>query len=42
VRGKVRVNGREVSAGDGVALSDEPAVLIDQGDAAEVLVFDLA
>lgn len=42
VRGKVRVNGREVSAGDGVALSDEPAVRIDQGDAAEVLLFDLA
>jgi quercetin 2,3-dioxygenase len=42
VRGKARVNGREVSAGDGVALSDEPAVRIDQGDAAEVLLFDLA
>jgi quercetin 2,3-dioxygenase len=42
VRGQVHVNGRAASAGDGVALSDEAAVRIDQADAAEVLVFDLA
>jgi redox-sensitive bicupin YhaK (pirin superfamily) len=41
VRGTARVNGQPVSAGDGVALSEESAVRIDEGDAAEVLVFDL-
>jgi quercetin 2,3-dioxygenase len=42
VRGSVRVNGQVAAAGDGVALSGETAVRIDQADAAEVLVFDLA
>ncbi len=42
-RGAVRVNGHELGAGDGLALSDQPAVqLFGRGrDAAEVLVFDL-
>ena len=41
-RGKVRVNGRELSAGDGASLSDEKSVKIDGGKDGEVLVFDLA
>jgi redox-sensitive bicupin YhaK (pirin superfamily) len=42
VRGKAKVNGHELVAGDGAALSEEPSVRIDGADAAEVLVFDLA
>jgi quercetin 2,3-dioxygenase len=42
VRGQVGVNGRVLSAGDGAALSDEPAIeLAAQGAPAEALVFDL-
>jgi hypothetical protein len=37
-----RINGSELSAGDGAALSDEARVLVEGIDAAEVLVFDLA
>jgi redox-sensitive bicupin YhaK (pirin superfamily) len=40
-RGKVRVNGRELGEGDGAALSEERAVVVEGVDAAEVLVFDL-
>ena len=41
-RGSAKVNGQALSAGDGVALSEEPAVRIEGVDSAEVLVFDLA
>ena len=41
-RGKVRVNGRDLAAGDGVALSDEPHVQLEGGEGGEVIVFDLA
>lgn len=41
VAGRARVNGKELQAGDGAALSDEPRVLIEGVEAAEVLVFDL-
>jgi quercetin 2,3-dioxygenase len=41
-RGRARVNGHELKAGDGAALSDEPAVRIEGIEASEVLVFDLA
>jgi len=43
-RGTVRVNGQQLSAGDGAALSDEPSVQIEgvAGDEGELLVFDLA
>jgi redox-sensitive bicupin YhaK (pirin superfamily) len=41
-RGAVRVNGQDVSEGDGVALTDEAAVKIEGLDRGEVLVFDLA
>lgn len=40
-RGKVRVNGRELGAGDALALSDEGEVRVEGIEAAEVLVFDL-
>jgi redox-sensitive bicupin YhaK (pirin superfamily) len=54
VRGRARVNGKELAAGDGAALSSEPAVRVEgsgagqteqaeqASEAAEVLVFDLA
>jgi redox-sensitive bicupin YhaK (pirin superfamily) len=41
-RGKVRVNGRELEAGDGAALSEEASVRVEGIDDGEVLVFDLA
>jgi redox-sensitive bicupin YhaK (pirin superfamily) len=41
-RGKVRVNGRELAAGDAAALSDETALDVEGLAAGEVLVFDLA
>jgi redox-sensitive bicupin YhaK (pirin superfamily) len=41
-RGKARVNGHELSAGDGAAFSNEQAVQVDGISASEVLVFDLA
>ena len=42
VRGAVSVNGRRLAAGDAAKLVDEPAVELDAGEGAEVLVFDLA
>ncbi len=41
-RGKARVNGHDLKAGDGAALSDVANVHIEGLDASEVLVFDLA
>jgi len=41
-RGAVRVNGRDLTAGDGAALSDEAAVRVEGIDGGEVLLFDLA
>jgi redox-sensitive bicupin YhaK (pirin superfamily) len=40
-RGEVTVNGQALSAGDAAMLEREPAVRIDGGRQAEVLVFDL-
>lgn len=40
-RGKARVNGRELGAGDGAALSDEKRIQIEGVSSAELLVFDL-
>ena len=42
VRGQVRVNGQTRQAGDAATLRGELAVTLDQGQNAEVLVFDLA
>jgi hypothetical protein len=36
------VNGAELGAGDGAAVSDESKVVVEGIDGAEVLVFDLA
>ncbi len=41
-RGKVRVNGQELGAGDGAALSNETSLDIEGVQDGEVLVFDLA
>jgi redox-sensitive bicupin YhaK (pirin superfamily) len=41
-RGRARVNGQELAAGDGAALSGEPLVKIEGIEKSEVLVFDLA
>jgi quercetin 2,3-dioxygenase len=41
-RGAIRVNGRRLVAGDAAKLVGEPAVELDAGEGAEVLVFDLA
>jgi redox-sensitive bicupin YhaK (pirin superfamily) len=41
-RGKAKVNGVELGAGDGVALSEEASVRVEGLEDAELLVFDLA
>ena len=41
VRGRLEVNGHRLSAGDALKLRDEAAVLVANGEDAEVLVFDL-
>jgi redox-sensitive bicupin YhaK (pirin superfamily) len=40
-RGTARVNGRDLKAGDGAAISDEPGVKIEGVSGGEVIVFDL-
>ncbi len=40
-RGKARVNGQDLVAGDAVLLQDESRIDVEQGEAAEVLIFDL-
>jgi quercetin 2,3-dioxygenase len=42
VRGSVNINGQALAAGDAAKLSGESRLVIDQGQAAEVIVFDLA
>jgi hypothetical protein len=42
VRGDVRVNGTQLAAGDGAALSDERAVRVQADAESELLLFDLA
>ncbi len=41
-RGRVAVNGKPLDAGDAATLDGEASLVIDRGDGAEVLVFDLA
>jgi redox-sensitive bicupin YhaK (pirin superfamily) len=41
-RGKLRVNGVELSQGDAAKLDGESSLQLDRGQGAEVLVFDLA
>ena len=40
-RGAVRLNGNPLQAGDGAALSEEPAIELEATSPSEVLVFDL-
>jgi quercetin 2,3-dioxygenase len=40
--GAVRVDGRELSAGDGLAVENESAIEVEGEQAGEVLLFDLA
>jgi redox-sensitive bicupin YhaK (pirin superfamily) len=42
LRGKVTANGEDLSAGDGVAVSEESLLSLHSLDAAELLLFDLA
>ena len=42
VRGALRLNGKRLVAGDAATLKDEPALVLEGGENAEVLVFDLA
>ena len=41
VCGELTVNGQQLSAGDALMLEDESTVTLEQGNKAEVLVFDL-
>ncbi len=41
-RGKIRVNGEALVAGDAAKLDSVPEVSLERGEAAEVLVFDLS
>lgn len=41
-RGAVRVNGKELTAGDGAAISNETRLQVEATDQSEVLLFDLA
>ena len=41
-RGKLTVNGHALKEGDGAMLEGEPGLTLENGDNAEVLVFDLA
>jgi redox-sensitive bicupin YhaK (pirin superfamily) len=41
-RGRVKVNGTELGAGDGAAITDEARLQIEGVESAELLVFDLA
>jgi redox-sensitive bicupin YhaK (pirin superfamily) len=41
-RGRVRVNGKTLQAGDAVKIADEAAVTLDAAHDAEVLLFDLS
>jgi quercetin 2,3-dioxygenase len=41
-RGAVRLNGTELEAGDGAAISDEREVRVESREPSEVLLFDLA
>lgn len=42
LRGRVAVESHALEAGDGVAVSDEPSLVIDAVDPSEIMLFDLA
>ena len=41
VKGEAVVNGKQVAAGDALLYADEPEVIVESGNGAELLVFDL-
>lgn len=41
-RGQLQINGHTLKAGDALAIQDEPALQLNQGQGAEVIMFDLA
>lgn len=41
-RGSATLNGQPLAAGDGAAVTDEPSVILNATEGAEVLLFDLA
>jgi len=41
IRGGLQVNGQHLTAGDAALLEQETRLVLDQGEGAEVLVFDL-
>jgi redox-sensitive bicupin YhaK (pirin superfamily) len=41
-KGDVQLNGQSLSAGDGVAISDEPSITLHSQHGAELLLFDLS
>ena len=41
-RGSLTVNGIELAEGDGLAIEDEPSIVLSDGRQAEVLLFDMA
>jgi len=42
VRGQISANGQPLAAGDALTLAGETSLVLEQGEGAEVLVFDLA
>ena len=41
-RGALRLNGEALAAGDGVAIEDETSLVLNHGEGAEILLFDMA
>ena len=41
-RGRLTANGTELGAGDALKASDVPEIVLERGEQAEVLLFDLA
>jgi quercetin 2,3-dioxygenase len=42
VKGSAELNGRALSAGDGVAIEDETEITLSSKDEGEILLFDMA
>ena len=40
-RGSLLLNGLELAAGDGAAIRDEPALTLEKGEGAELVMWDL-
>ncbi|MCA9107560.1 MAG: pirin family protein, partial [Planctomycetales bacterium] len=42
LKGRIQVHDLELDAGDGLAVSDEPSLLLKSVESAELMLFDLA